>query len=454
MKKDLLLTVFLTLIPNLLPIAASIYIGYERGFIGIEFLLIQIIVFTRLNWLAIIIGAITISCELIYGISQAYPLFETNQLLEVIQFIPAANKTYVLLLLLVYIQYITIFFIQKTIVTHLSSKKTALSITLLLILLINIPWLNNFEKGGDKIYLFQKQSPFGSVFFDLQDTWRFNGVKPSGIDTSYDFSPWIEKNVEKFIWTEKTFPKKILFIIMESWGLPNNIEEYKHQVATIKQNQHLKVLHEGVVKYGGGTVTAELRELCDLYPSSLSFNKVPVDKAVNCLPQRLKNLGYQTFSLHGASAQMYNRASWYPSIGLDTSYFLDTPLKIVSKCYSFPGFCDVDLFEPVGDLINNNEKIFIYWLTLNSHIPYDSRDIKNRDDSICINLNIKSIDRCIHFQLIKEFLDGISKNFGNNSFQGLEIILVGDHSPPFIKKDIREFFSPKREVPYLHLQII
>ena len=98
--------------PNIFPIIASLYIGYERGFIGIEFLLIPVILAARLNWLAIFTGLAAISLELIYGISQAYPIFETNQLLEAIQFLPEANIQYIAVILFIYIQYIIVFFIQ------------------------------------------------------------------------------------------------------------------------------------------------------------------------------------------------------------------------------------------------------------------------------------------------------------------------------------------------------
>lgn len=453
MKKDIFITAISTIAPNILPIAASLYIGYDRGFLSLEFLFVQILLLAGFNWIATIVGTLAITFELIYGISQAYPIFETNQLIDVIQFIPFANKKYIFFIIFVYFQYFLAILLQKKLVRNIKNKKTVLAVVIFIIFLANFPFLNNFEKGGDKFYLFEKQSPFSSIFFDLQDTWRFNGTKSMGIDTSKGFSPWKEASVEKIVWPEGKFPKKILFILVESWGVPKNSEEYSEQVFSIKNNKNFIKLNEGLVKYGGGTVTAELRELCELYPSFLSFKEVPYDQAASCLPNRLKNLGYSTFALHSASAQMYNRASWYPSIGFSKTFFLDTPLKNVSKCYSFPGFCDIDLLEPVGDILKNNEKIFFYWMTLNSHIPYDSRDLKNKNKNLCDNLNISSTDRCVHFQLIKEFLDGVSEKFGKKEFKGLEIILVGDHPPPFIKRSIREYFLPEKGVPYLHLQV-
>src|SRR5690606_9984297 len=98
------------------------------------------------------------------------------------------------------------------------------------------------------------------------------------------------------------------------------------------------------------------------------------DELTECLPNRLKAQGYDTFAFHGAAGLMYDRVRWYPDIGFNNTMFFEAN-SWPRRCYSFPGACDSDMVDFVAKSLDNPGKVFTYWLTLNSHYSYDSRDI-------------------------------------------------------------------------------
>ena len=163
----------------------------------------------------------------------------------------------------------------------------------------------------------------------------------------------------------------------------------------------------------------------------------------DCLPNRAKTLGYQTYSIHAASGGMYDRLDWYPKIGFGHSEFYGTiPQNGIRKCKSMPGLCDVDMMEHVFRQIKKEKKIFYYWLTLNSHFPYDDRDIFI-SHSICKQVSLdEDSQRCRHFLLQQQFFNALSEYIKMNRQQlaGTQVIIVGDHNPPFYTDRDREAF--------------
>lgn len=449
--KKLFSALAIIILLNAIPITLAISLGYDRGLIGLESLFLIFFIALEFKYFALIYGLGLFAAEIIYGISQAYPLFEAHQLIEVIEFIPNANKNYIFLLGIYFlISIITIFLSIK--LAKISGKISLLSFITILSVLSTFEMLNNFSHESEKLFIFN-QTLIGSVYFSLDGTRRFANTEAITENENTPFSIWPHNNVAKEIWKDNNLPKKILFIIVESWGMPINREEYIKQVEEIKNSKNIEIIKEGVVKYGGGTSVAELRELCKIYPHSFAFRKIPENLSKDCLPNKLYNEGRHTIALHAASGHMYHRDMWYPEIGFKENYFFDNPISKANKCFSFPGYCDVDLMKAIKNKIIKEKSIFFYWLTLNSHIPYDPRDLKNRDDKLCQKLNINKKDRCIHFQLIKEFFKELSENFNDREIADLHIILVGDHSPPFLGINIREFFSKEDMVPFLYLKI-
>lgn len=436
---------------NIIPALFAIAIGYDRGFFVLESLPLVLLAGMGARFFAFAYGIIFAGLELIYGVSQAYPLFEATQLIDVVEFLPNANKKYILLVVVYFLVFFGIVFFGAKLARF--SGKFSLSIVVLMICGFSLgEKFNNFSYESEKFFILN-QTLVGGVYFSLEGSRRFNNAPQEKKEGGVPFALWEHSNVPMNVWADGVLPKKILFVMVESWGMPINQEEYIYQLKNLKNKKNIKILNEGLIKYGGGTAVAELRELCGLYPHALSFRDVPEDFAKNCLPRKLRDEGRLTVALHAASGHMYHREDWYPRIGFEKTYFFDNPIAKARKCFSFPGYCDVDLIDAVKNKIIASESIFFYWLTLNSHIPYDARDLKRRDDGVCHILGIEARDRCIHFQLLQEFFSDFAEKFDDPGVKDLHVVFVGDHSPPFLGVGIRKYFSKDDMVPFLYLRV-
>ena len=81
---------------NIIPALFAIAVGYDRGFFVLESLPLVLLAGMGARFFAFAYGIIFAGLELIYGVSQAYPLFEATQLIDVVEFLPNANKKYIL----------------------------------------------------------------------------------------------------------------------------------------------------------------------------------------------------------------------------------------------------------------------------------------------------------------------------------------------------------------------
>lgn len=248
---------------------------------------------------------------------------------------------------------------------------------------------------------------------------------------------------------------KILLVVVESYGSSIS-DKLRFRLAEPFERPALKRRYEirhGEIPFLGSTVPGEIRELCGqriASPSSLGR----VDFA-NCLPMALRNEGYETIAIHGFSSHMFGRNSWYPQLGFEKIMFAgDIEAEGgVERCgHVFRGICDThDVFLIKNELAKTGSKRqFIYWLTLNSHLPVAHDTALERDLDCPEMLGVgNDQDVC---RLNKIFL-GLFENIADiaeKSKDDLRIILVGDHSPPFLALSDRALFKAG-VVPFVEL---
>ena len=115
-----------------------------------------------------------------------------------------------------------------------------------------------------------------------------------------------------------------------------------------------------------------MRELCN----TRTFYADYVQKnGSSCLPSLLKSRGYTSIALHAFSGGMFDRERWYPEIGFDNELFGEEIVKTTHRSCGagFHGACDADFAPIIADAsrqaAQTGKPRFIYWLTLNTHIP-------------------------------------------------------------------------------------
>lgn len=211
-------------------------------------------------------------------------------------------------------------------------------------------------------------------------------------------------------------------------------------------------MRRGSTPYYGSTTSGELRELCGRWGT---YPDVTV-RWPGCLPAQLSGKGYQPVSYHAFEAGFFDRAAWYPRIGFEQSVWGEDMLKAGARlCPNvFPGACDRDVPRLIGQRLRAAAKPqFVYWLTLNSHLPtvendaLRTRDCKETGEPLDSELPMV----CRLFTIWRGTADALAKEVSRPDFPPTHILIVGDHMPPFTHQKSRLLFD-SQAVPWVLLK--
>lgn len=244
---------------------------------------------------------------------------------------------------------------------------------------------------------------------------------------------------------------KVLLVVNESWGVTSDASVQHDVLSPVLNSPVVSTSAQDTLPFIGVTIAGELRELCRKAP--IHFNlKNQKEGFEDCLPNRYKALGYHTVAVHGAIGFMYDRQYWYPRAGFEQMLFRDHGLNLpASRCYSFPGNCDTDIANRIVEKFDSNDKLFLYWLTLNTHATYDPRDLEI-DLFDCSQYDIAADSAaCRNLKLQKQFFYTLSQMIADPALSGTRVIVVGDHAPPFIEESSPVFIN--EQVPIFEFEV-
>lgn len=434
---------------------ASIHFGYKRYSISTEILASFFLISLGFTWMGSAAFIFSIFQEIFLGMTKVFYLFNYSQLSTVASFTFEAKPSYLFFLMLG-IGFISLIFTKSIHLLKITGWQRVLATGILLTLL---QCAFSFREGNFLYpsYLDRKDLIFGSSSYfinELQASNKKAFFLTNNDDVEYQKIKW-PSAAELAI--SNPPPEKILLIIAESWGKPKDNSILEKQIASIQFSPHSKNFESGTIHAIGSTIFGEFRELCGKIPTKLKFKNISNDETSvgKCLPASLQSNGYKTISLHGAHGTMYDRLTWYPTVGFQEMIFKEIlPISKEKECYSFPGYCDKYLFNLAKEKINSAKKTFVYWLTLNSHTPYDERDIDNFREYLCQSAFEGTYEPqlCSYHQLHKQFFDGLAEMIKDKKMQGLKIIVVGDHAPIFNNESSRLKFEPD-QVPMIQFNV-
>lgn len=424
--KDLLIILVL---PNLTFHLISSHFGAERSLINIDYAICALIyVIFRNKILLLITLSFCIFFDFINIFKQLFFFVRASDIFYLLKYSLYSSNEYKILGFLILIIIISFFLIYTK--NHLNKKNTLIIFNILLTIYITT-----------NVFLLNKIITISYTlnYFDVRNTFFYNQFYEN--DT-----PLMQKDMESVLSiNDLNLKKNVLFIIVESFGLPH-IKEINQEI-TAPLNKIIKLKKQGDINYTGFTIGAEMREFCSFEVINYNIKNSNIDFN-ECLVNKINKLGYESISVHGTSGFMYDRKYWYPKIGFKNSIFLDSGLnlKSISMCKSFPGACDQDIAMTVVNQLNQNKKTFLYWLTLNTHHPYKLQDLKIKPFN-CKKYNIEEDSAaCRNLSLQNQFFNSLTKVIKNYKGDSLQVILVGDHTPPMPLTE-KEVFV-KNKVPY------
>lgn len=300
-------------------------------------------------------------------------------------------------------------------------------------------------------FLFACGAVFGLVNLDAALTARagdeFGGLPPPG-------TPFDSAVRQVALEPGAIGSRHVLVVMVEALGVPAGPEERALFAADWDRPEwrgRYEVSH-GSTAFFGSTTNGELRELCGSWSHYTSFDFAQAD----CLPARFRKAGHDTLAIHGFDAGFFGRESWYPRIGFARIVFADElERRGVPKCGGvFPGACDRHVPAIIGRELARAEKPqFIYWLTLNTHLPVVADEELGTDDCRMGPAQWRDAFAalCRLFALHHELADAISELALGPDLPPTDILIVGDHRPPLFDRASRERFDETR-VPWIHLR--
>ena len=241
----------------------------------------------------------------------------------------------------------------------------------------------------------------------------------------------------------------VLLVLVESLGVLRDAHQRTvlfsaFDDAALRRNFSITT---GTTSFFGATAYGEMRELCH---TRSPYTALLDGSGPTCLPALFAARGYRTVSVHGFTSAFYDRSHWYPKAGFVRSVFQEsttTPYK--RRCGgAFSGLCDVEIAETLSDkLAKATQPLFLYWVTLNSHVPVRAGQATPRHD--CTTGGpFGDPEVCAMAEIWEDLFAAISRLALRNP--GTEILLVGDHAPPLWRRAARDRFEPDR-VPWIRL---
>lgn len=247
--------------------------------------------------------------------------------------------------------------------------------------------------------------------------------------------------------------QNVVVVVVESMGLLVDPVARAREFSTLANDPAVHnryTLTEGTVPFTGATVPGEMRELCRLRtnvhigPATLA-NKGP------CLPQQFQAAGYQTAAYHGFEENMFLRKDWYPKLGFDQRYF-NGQMQTLPHCTgAFYGVCDSAIAALIEQRLVQQRQAgqppqFLYWMTLNSHLPIDEATAPAGDCPLIADHTV-----CGQLGLVQMVLTAVKKLALDPEIGRTTIVVVGDHAPPYADVHRRDLFD-ESNVPFLVLQ--
>jgi phosphoglycerol transferase MdoB-like AlkP superfamily enzyme len=313
------------------------------------------------------------------------------------------------------------------------------------------------------LYLLSRRSKLlqGNILALFAAALAFSGLDyVSNADAHYNFGAMLGSdvpvvsavNASGFDTVAGVNGRNVVFVMVESLGNLIDADARARIVAPI-YDPRVTAKYDvsyGRIDYYGSTTSGEMRELCG---TREPFAEFTAKAGYSCMPERLRMRGYGTLAVHGFFSTMFGRDEWYPRIGFDNMVFGEALAPRIHRLCGavFRGACDADLPPLIlKETAALKKPRFIYWLTLNTHIPAAPREALT--DFGCEQpshgFGIGKV--CRMAELWHDVFAAVSKLALDPAIGPAEILIVGDHAPPLWSRRGRGEFEAGK-VPWYRL---
>ncbi len=269
-----------------------------------------------------------------------------------------------------------------------------------------------------------------------------------------------ESAAEKSGFASRADGKRHLVLIMvESLGVPHNNKVMSDKLFAYYDNSAIQARYDvsrGTSLYYNSTTAGEFREMCGKWGDYYELLDAADAAKLNCLPAMLAKKGYATHAMHSFKGEFFKRTEWYPNIGFQTrEFWTELQERGAEWCGGvFAGACDRQIPSMLAENLKRaKQPTFLYWLTLNAHLPVPTGLNLNADDCQRVSAELASDFPmiCRQFAIFDDIDKALVQEITAGDFPDADILIVGDHMPPYFDRHNRSQFDPER-VPWLYLK--
>jgi len=434
-------------LPNLFFFVIAWLFGLGRPLISIDYVIVAIVMLSRFYILGYVFLIVAIAADILLLVGQVFPFIRLQDAFYLFGFLHVVSAVYQVAILGLGLGALAIIYMFCRF--RSDGRYVHMLAFLNLALLCMTVEVYNSDESSNRFWRVSDLDVVDSqvlYFYNYRsrgfvEAYNLKGTpfSPSGYQAA---NPWVGVSPKN---------NRLLLIVNESWGVAKNSELTAALLDTLVTSPVVESVSQGELPFVGATVAGELRELCRLTPNHFNLKDVSVGFE-DCLPNRLSEMGYSTRAMHGAVGLMYDRLHWYPHAGFQQSTFFESKTW-PERCYSFPGACDLDLMDELKSEFALPGKRFMYWLTLNTHSVYDLRDLR-LPPLDCSRYGVaEDTESCRNFRLQAQFFQGLAKTLSDGRMKGVEVLIVGDHSPPVFNIEEKNNYFSEGKVSWLHLKV-
>lgn len=236
-----------------------------------------------------------------------------------------------------------------------------------------------------------------------------------------------------------------MLVLVESMGLPKDpaLQAWLMSRLATQRLQSRWVISQSDDEFRGSTTSGELRTLCGLQGH---YSRLDDTLTADCLPSRLAAQGQTSIGIHGFGLRMFDRAQWWPRIGLTPWHWPEDEAKgWPMHCnLAFPGVCDGAVLDQAVKEAQQPGR-FVYALTLDTHLPLDLPHLAPLPDELRVacRRSVTPNDACRLVQRLGEVLARLEQSLASARATPY-VVVVGDHAPPFGEAANREAFAQDR----------
>lgn len=209
------------------------------------------------------------------------------------------------------------------------------------------------------------------------------------------------------------FSKPMVMVLVESWGVNKNVDITKALLAP----------YDAVANktfFGIGLRT-------ESFTQGAEFEDFETNQE-RTISERFKQNGFNTIYLHGYDGDFYKRNGNYQKYGFDNLFFKEDfeKLNLRSCKYGFTGICDSSIAVFIDSLLNDSIPKFIYWTTLDGHLPYEGQVLEKKSPK-CDDLGLNEFE-CVYFTRQENTARYVANLIQKHP--DVNFIVRGDHRPP------------------------